>query len=363
MAASVLVLSWDDAVWDAREPVSACRLPKVNRVTSVARQPDSDRFRHPIPRRSLHVSLSDITQILGTGSVPVVVAGSVLGVFELGERLASQRAKDALSRWLLTFDVRQAGALPDGTRELFDRLFGKRHFSLKCFIRSVMFSLGAMAFLGILMFLIYPKGVLSEIAVITSEIIVVLAVALRLLWSIIIDYISLFKTRIILRTLTQLQRESKVLESAVLVMDYLFYLILFAIGELATMMGGFYIVTTLQSESYWPMPPEMLAEVLEAWFKSYLTLFPIDLVEDPVSAIFFWAGLAPSLWMWLYVAALFVTRALLRSERIVNWLRWCLDVEKNPFRSIGAVAGALTFIVSVALILVSAEVSRIGAAA
>jgi hypothetical protein len=56
------------------------------------------------------VSLSDIAQLVGTSSVPVVVAATVLGVFELGERLASQRAKDALSKWLLTFDVRKAGA-------------------------------------------------------------------------------------------------------------------------------------------------------------------------------------------------------------------------------------------------------------
>jgi hypothetical protein len=302
---------------------------------------------------------ADIIQLFGTGSVPVVVAGSVLGVFELGERLASQRAKDAVSKWLLLFDVQRAKALPDGTQELFERIFGKRHFSLKCFFRSVAFSLGAMAFIALLMFLIYPKGVLSEIAVITSEIIVVLAVALRLPWSIIVDYISLFKTRVILHTLTQLKRESKVLELAVLVMDYLFYLILFAIGELATILGGFYIVTTLWSESFGPSP---VPEVLEAWFKSNLTLFPIDLVEDPLSAIFFWAGFAPSIWMWLYVAALFVTRGLLRSERVVNWLRWFLDVEKNPFRSIGAVAAALAFITSVATILVSTEVSRISAA-
>jgi hypothetical protein len=66
------------------------------------------------------VSLAaDIVQLVGTSSVPVVVAGSVLGVFELGERLASQRAKDALSKWLVSFEVQKAKALPDGTRELF----------------------------------------------------------------------------------------------------------------------------------------------------------------------------------------------------------------------------------------------------
>jgi hypothetical protein len=70
---------------------------------------------------------ADFIQLVGTSSVPVVVAGTVFGVFELGEKLASQRAKDALSKWLLTFDVRKAGALPDGMRELFERIFGERH--------------------------------------------------------------------------------------------------------------------------------------------------------------------------------------------------------------------------------------------
>ena len=68
------------------------------------------------------------------------------------------------------------------------------------------------------------------------------------------------------------------------------------------------------------------------------------------------------MWMWLYVAALFVTRGLLRSEKLVTWLRWALDIEKAPFRSIGAVAAALAFIASVAIILVSVEVSRISTA-
>jgi hypothetical protein len=79
-------------------------------------------------------------------------------------------------------------------------------------------------------------------------------------------------------------------------------------------------------------------------------------------SVLFWAGFAPSLWTWLYVLALFVTRTILRSERIVRWLRWFLDVEKNPFRSIGAVAAALAFIASVAILLISAEVSRVTAA-
>src|SRR6516162_8416268 len=119
----------------------------------------------------LHVSLpTDIIQLFGTGSVPVVVAGSVLGVFELGERFASQRAKDALSKWLLTFDVQKAKGLPEGTQELFERIFGERHFSLKCFVRSAAFSLGAIAFVGFVILLIDPNQFLNIWHVFLSDI-------------------------------------------------------------------------------------------------------------------------------------------------------------------------------------------------
>jgi hypothetical protein len=99
--------------------------------------------------------------------------------------------------------------------------------------------------------------------------------------------------------------------------------------------------------------------MLDEWFEENSAPYP---KQDAVSLVLFWAGLAPSIWMWLYVFALFITHGLLRSEKLVNWLRWALDVEKAPFRSIGAVAAALAFVASVAIILVSAEVSRISTA-
>jgi hypothetical protein len=86
--------------------------------------------------------LADIIQAFVTSSY---VGASVFGIFELGERLASQqRVKDPLSKWLVSFDVQKAKALPDGTQELFERIFGERHISRKCAIRSAAFSLGAL---------------------------------------------------------------------------------------------------------------------------------------------------------------------------------------------------------------------------
>ena len=306
---------------------------------------------------------TDIIQLFGTGSVPVVVAGSVLGVFELGERFASQRAKDALSKWLLTFDVKKAGTLPDGTKELFERIFGERHFSLKCFVRSAAFSLSAMAFIVLLLLLISPEDFLEmKDAFLRSG---RLAegwenFALWLPWSIFIDYISLFKTRFILRLLTQMRRRNTTISLAIVVIDYIVYRVIFAVGVNVVIIAVGIIDGVLSFQNVTNMWAIGVAIVTGIF--SYIAMQgPVpDVIE--LWLIFFWAGFAPSLWMWLYVLALFVTRGLLRSERIVTWLRWALDIEKAPFRSIGAVAATLAFIGSVAIILVSVEVARISAA-
>jgi hypothetical protein len=302
---------------------------------------------------------TDIIQLFGTGSVPAIVAGSVLGVFELGERLASQRAKDALSKWLLSFDIQKARALPEGTQELFERIFGKRHFSLKCFFRSAVFSIGATVFVTIIGLLIFPGSINSLLPFINFESLW-LEPVLWIPWAIMIDYLSLFKTRAVLRLLTL---TLTMVAIGILIMDFLVYKILFRIGlalNLAEM--------SLFSTPHLPCPDEPYLDCIKVVVGmafqtteefAWLPLFP---APRGFNGILFWAGFAPSIWMWLYVAALLVTRALLRSEKLVNWLRWFLDVEKAPFRSIGAVAAVLAFIASVAIILVSAEASRMSAA-
>jgi hypothetical protein len=303
--------------------------------------------------------VTDIIQFLGPGGVPVVVAGTVLSVFELGERFASQRAKDALSKWLLSFDVQKAKALPEGTQELFERIFGERHFSLKCFGRSAAFSLGAIAFISIVCLLINPHA--SEVFYPVAEDwlrelapfgYVWIFVTFMLLWNIVIDYISLFKTRLVLGLLSRIHRRLMIIAIVILAVDFITYKIIFLVGAALSQMVPVLIWGSLTTEVW-----GTVKQFLELAIFEFYSAWPFG-----ASFVLFWSGFAPSIWMWLYVLALFVTRTLLRSEKLVNWLRWGLDVEKTPFRSIGAVAATLAFIVSVAIILVSVEVSRISAA-
>ena len=73
------------------------------------------------------------------------------------------------------------------------------------------------------------KGVFSSIAEITSDIEISLINGLLVLWSILIDYISLFKTRGILRILMRLQL-ARTVAIAIFGMDYIVYRLLFFMG-------------------------------------------------------------------------------------------------------------------------------------
>jgi hypothetical protein len=184
--------------------------------------------------------------------------------------------------------------------------------------------------------------------------------SLWLPWSILVDYVSLLKTRIILYILTVLK--TNLVAIVVVGLDYMLYRLLFTLSVLILWPVSICIYNYAHFVDI--CRPSLLSLLLPGELFSIMIdgVFRFPEVGATVFTIFFWAGLVPSIWMWLYVLALFVTRALLRSEKLLNWLRWALDIEKNPFRSIGAVAAALAFIASVAIILVSAEVSRISTA-
>jgi hypothetical protein len=47
---------------------------------------------------------------------------------------------------------------------------------------------------------------------------------------------------------------------------------------------------------------------------------------------------------------LLLTRTMLHSQRLVDFLRWFLDLDEHPFRSLGTIAAVCTFMVSAAAV-------------
>jgi hypothetical protein len=66
---------------------------------------------------------------------------------------------------------------------------------------------------------------------------------------------------------------------------------------------------------------------------------------------FYYTGMLPSVWMWLYIGAASVAGALVKSEKPIKRIIWALDVEKSPIRSVGVIAGAMVFVAAFILAL------------
>jgi hypothetical protein len=243
----------------------------------------------------------------------------VFGSFMVVEQIVSDEAKAALARQLKSFDVHSAVILPEGAIEIFHRVFGDRHLSIRCIWRSICFSaLGT----GILMAAYVASGPADLSFGLTFGI-----WSLYLALSLLPDYLNLYKTRVALRILQTYRITSTFVFVLLIVAD-------FGIG---------YVTFSLVWPLMWlPIAP---LEIVAAAFRfSYEEFDRIISLQIPLS-VFFYAGMLPSAWLWIYAVSVLLTRIALRAEPLVRALQWILKIDAMPIRCIAAVAAALTFLV------------------
>jgi hypothetical protein len=61
-----------------------------------------------------------------------------------------------------------------------------------------------------------------------------------------------------------------------------------------------------------------------------LTLPPVLWHFDfPISNLF-WAGMVPSIWLWLYIAGSLLVRLIASSEALLRFLTYFLDIREHP---------------------------------
>jgi hypothetical protein len=87
-----------------------------------------------------------------------------------------------------------------------------------------------MAFIAILMFLLYPKEFVEMANESDRGYGAGSAFLIWLPWSVFIDYVSLFKTRLILGFLTRIRSRNATVAIAIVAIDYAVYRLLFSIG-------------------------------------------------------------------------------------------------------------------------------------
>ena len=234
--------------------------------------------------------------------------GGVWFLFDKAERTLSDDVRANVVGWLRATDsTREAfRSIPDQFALMFDRVFGEKHLSWKCFLRSSLASIVSVVVVGSL------TGANQFLTEVLGGSLVgwVFVVPLSALVNTVPDYLSLLESRWAIKLA---QRSGRLLR--VLTLD------LFLTAMISSLL-------------------------VSAVFFALLGSFPSILTGSPLVTIMllvmFLSAFFTSVWLWLYIAATLLALTLVRMSDGVGFLIRMTDLERQPFRSIGFATVVIT---------------------
>ncbi|MBV8977172.1 MAG: hypothetical protein JO261_00130 [Alphaproteobacteria bacterium] len=224
--------------------------------------------------------------------------------------------------------------VPAGTLVLFNKAFSPRHFSGKCAIRSVAFSVVALAFLLLLAALHSSdlRGLLGAMVTGSGEAANALrtAVFVWLASAIAMDYLNLWKTRKILM-LTNDKKISIAALVAICVLDSILYYCIFCLV---------YSIMEHLATIIFPFRSCYAADqtFIENFSGIYRSLF---VHESSVTWPLILTGYLPTLWLIMMTMGIGVVKALSGIRNVLFFLKSFLRVDAAPARIVGLAGGLL----------------------
>ena len=285
---------------------------------------------------------ADPLAFLGTWITIVV---GVVSLFQKGEEAMASHSRDTVRDWLLSRRfVDETSNWADSFKSLFDAVFTENHFSWTCFYRSALASalVVTVFLLGMVGFGVATFRSIAHSGPDSLILGVLYGIALAIVVNSVMDYVSLFQTRWIIKWMAQ--TKSTAAHLGFLLLDVLLtagIVVLCAGGtqvSLVTLGGG------LDDTSIWRalfviMPDIILEDVVEG--------------GSPVRAIVASTFLT-SIWLWLYVIAGMAMRGAVSLFRGVDWMSEFFDVETRPVQALGLMLAVLTtgvFLISAPFVL------------
>jgi hypothetical protein len=254
---------------------------------------------------------------------------SVYNVFSHFERLQTDKNRKFVSKWLKGLNAPQ-GEWGEFFMELFRRVFGDKHLSLKCLLRSIFLTLALMVFLYLI---ILPSAGLSGLRSNYYWAFLIFAAA-----ACATDYFSLWKTRAILTRFETFR--SKMTVFGIVVFDFVGTTLIF----LACWVPLIYILTGIMNGE-WGSPLPVFIDAVDGVSK---------LLRGNVSIrdnTFYITALLTSVWLWAYIVVAYFLRLLSYAPVFVQFLSKAADLDNHPVRTIGYVVAAFcaVFVALVAL--------------
>jgi hypothetical protein len=310
----------------------------------------------------------------------VWLGGIIFAPFVIVESIVSSDIKKRLSEFLKS-KAHALDDLPPIAAQLFELVFGKSHFSFRCLGASVVASLFFLTLLYVLRLLLIIavnnegtsqyEQVIEELKYPFVEL-VRASFAISIVANLVLDYFGLLKTRLIISFLVRKQHSvlrgmfailADLLFSFIVFQTFymLFYLVgfifLFGYGRIILPGGDprtfgpmFEILILLHfaTDHVYPSGTAMhfLTHSHAISVFLFFTFFPIF-----ITSVFFYASIAPSIWLWLFVMAAVISRVIAPLWPVTLHT---LNFEQAPIKMIGLVAGIAVAVLWILAIVVLA---------
>lgn len=281
------------------------------------------------------------------------IMGGIWALFDRAEIVLHVDIRKRISNWLDRDTINwKTPEWPSIFISIFDRIFGEKHISWKCFFRSCIASVSVVLIMTLITYSVtgyivdevyFHSSVHGEYYLDWNWVDAILFLFVTLILNVIPDYFSLLETRWMLNWM--LRRQKIIMRSLVIIIDLL---LTAAIFLMAFSMLKFLIGYSMNS--IWGGPLDF----------SY---FVINIIEDFISGFNFWdpdsdydnysiwiySTFFTSIWIWVFViSSLFVKVFALFGFGIKKMGR-LFDIEDKPLRSIGFVGMILVTLIFVIL--------------
>lgn len=257
------------------------------------------------------------------------VTGGVWALFERAEKVVRDDVRDAISGWLKNLDPPKALATwPATFAAVFDRVFGERHLSWRCFSRSCIASLVSVVILTVIWSAIRRADFTAYFNDYPHWLGIFGIFFGGGLLNLIPDYFSLLESRYVIYRMSGTTSIAAI--SVFLIVDFLVTGAIFlgGIWLLALIFGG-----TLAEYSLM----ELLEISLSFSYRHELDMAPLG--------IFFYSTFFTSVWVWLYALSGLALKLAQHLGVGLGFLKRVLDIDNKPLRSIGFVSMMLVTLI------------------
>lgn len=256
------------------------------------------------------------------------LTGGIRKLFKDAEETIDPKIKKSVILWLK--NTKSTGIVakwPEQFSALFDSTFGKRHFSMRCFVRSCIASILSTILMLCIWALVRPAEFSSAFDV--EFYLMPAFLIFPIIFNLLPDYLSLLETRYFIRFLNKnsgIKRAIVILLADVVLTASIFLFFFFS------------IVARIFDEA----PGDYLKLMLQLSAKAE---------GDFSVGVFFYSTFFTSVWLWLYILAGLIVKLINLVEKGFSSLKLLLDIEQKPISSIGMVASILVTILYIFIAL------------